>query len=103
MANCEIQELDKTIKYLKKNLEQIKLTNMNNFNRNNNNTNNTKAFCCQCGCVVDECDNKEYDINKLIEDNKALYKVNRELRNKLDKIMIKFNSQNDINYNNKVN
>ena len=103
MANCEIQEMDKTIKYLKKNLEQIKLTNMNNFNRNNN---NTKAICCQCGCVVDEFDNKEYkeyDINKLIEDNKALYKVNRELRNKLDKIMIKFNSQNDINYNNKVN
>ena len=104
MANCEIQEMDKTIKYLKKNLEQIKLTNMNNFNRNNNN-NNTKTFCCQCGCVVEEFDNKEYDINKLMQDNKALYKVNRELRNKLDKIMINFNSQNDINinYNNKVN
>ena len=104
MANCEIQEMDKTIKYLKKNLEQIKLTNMNNFNRNNNN-NNTKTFCCQCGCVVEEFVNKEYDINKLMQDNKALYKVNRELRNKLDKIMINFNSQNDINinYNNKVN
>ena len=40
-----------------------------------------------------------------MQDNKALYKVNRELRNKLDKIMINFNSQNDINinYNNKVN
>ena len=101
MANCEIQEMDKTIKYLKKNLEQIKLTNANNYKRYNNN--NRKVFCCQCGCVVDECDNNQYDINKLIEDNKALYKVNKELKNKLDRIMINLNSENDNIYNTKAN
>ena len=93
--------MDKTIKYLKKNLEQIKLTNANNYKRYNNN--NRKVFCCQCGCVVDECDNNQYDINKLIEDNKALYKVNKELKNKLDRIMINLNSENDNIYNTKAN
>lgn len=87
MANCEIKEMDKTIKYLKKNLEQIKLT-----NTNCNLLNNKKAFCCQCGFMVNESNNNDYDINKLIEDNKALYKVNKDLKHKLDEIFKNLNS-----------
>jgi chromosome segregation protein len=86
MANCEIQEMDKTIKYLKKNLEQIKLTNSNYLLKNN------KLFCCQCGCLVNNYDNRECEINKLIEDNKVLFKINRDLKNKLDKITMNLNS-----------
>ena len=96
MANSEIQELDKTVKYLKKNLEQIKLTNINNFIREKN----TRVFCCQCGCIVDDNhfnNNQDYDINKLLEDNKALYKNNRDLKNKLEKILKNLNSNNFSN------
>ena len=95
MANCEIQELDKTIKYLKKNLEQIKLTNINNNIRNNN---YKKVFCCQCGCMVNDYDNTEFDINKLIEDNKTLYNINKNLKHKLDEISSNLNkSNNEVN------
>ena len=97
MANCEIQEMDKTIKYLKKNLEQIKLTNVNNIRNNCID----RTFCCQCGCMVENSNNREYDINKLIEDNKALYKINKDLKNKLDKIMLNLNS--NPNNNNEAN
>jgi myosin heavy subunit len=86
VANCEIQEMDKTVKYLKKNLEQIKLTNSNYSLKNN------KLFCCQCGCLVNNYDNRECEINKLIEDNKVLFKINRDLKNKLDKITMNLNS-----------
>ena len=93
MANCEIQELDKTVKYLKKNLEQIKLTNTNYLMNNNKRT-----FCCQCGCEVSNNNNyQEYDINKLLEDNKALYRNNKELKNKLEKAMKNLNSNNNKN------
>ena len=98
MANCDIQELDKTVKYLKKNLEQIKLTNTN-YMRNNNI--NKRAFCYQCGCEVNNNNNyQEYDINKLLEDNKALYRNNKELKNKLEKVMQNLNS---TNVNNEAN
>ncbi len=93
MANCEIQELDKTVKYLKKNLEQIKLTNMN-YIRNNN---IKRTFCYQCGCEVNNNNYQEYDINKLLEDNKALYRNNKELKNKLEKVMKNLNSTNANN------
>ena len=96
MANCEIQELDKTVKYLKKNLEQIKLTNATNFLRKNN----RRIICSQCGCLVNDYNNQEYDINKLIEDNKALYKHNKDLMNKLQK---KMNNLNSNNINNETN
>ena len=96
MANCDIQELDKTVKYLKKNLEQIKLTNTN-YIRNNNNI-NKRNFCYQCGCEVNNNNNyQEYDINKLLEDNKALYRNNKELKNKLEKVMQNLNSTNSNN------
>jgi hypothetical protein len=91
MANCEIQELDKTVKYLKKNLEQIKLTNTNYL------MNNKRTFCCQCGCEVNDNNYQEYDINKLLEDNKALYRNNKELKNKLEKVMKNLNSTNANN------
>ena len=101
MANSEIQELDKTVKYLKKNLEQIKLTNTNNYIRENK----TKVYCCQCGCIVEKNNyknnNQDYDINKLLEDNKVLYKNNKDLKNKLEKILKNLNSNNF--YNNKMN
>ena len=96
MANSEIQELDKTVKYIKKNLEQIKLTNITNFIREKN----TRVFCCQCGCIVDDNhfnNNQDYDINKLLEDNKALYKNNKDLKNKLEKILKNLNSNNFSN------
>ena len=48
MNNCEIQEMDKTIKYLKKNLEQIKM--MNNTNHSNLSNMYCKTTCSQCGC-----------------------------------------------------
>ena len=91
MANCEIQELDKTVKYLKKNLEQIKLTNTNYL------MNNKRTFCCKCGCEVNDNNYQEYDINKLLEDNKALYRNNKELKNKLEKVMKNLNSNNNKN------
>ena len=101
MANSEIQELDKTVKYLKKNLEQIKMTNTNNYIRENK----TKVYCCQCGCIVEKNNyknnNQDYDINKLLEDNKVLYKNNKDLKNKLEKILKNLNSNNF--YNNKMN
>ena len=97
MANSEIQELDKTVKYLKKNLEQIKLTNTNNYIRENK----AKFYCCQCGCIVEKNNyknnNHDYDINKLLEDNKALYKNNKDLKNKLEKILKNLNSNNFSN------
>ena len=101
MANSEIQELDKTVKDLKKNLEQIKMANTNNYIRESK----TKVYCCQCGCIVEKNNyknnNQDYDINKLLEDNKVLYKNNKDLKNKLEKILKNLNSNNF--YNNKMN
>jgi len=92
-SNCEIKELDKTIKYLKKNIEQIKLMNSTNKSCNDKAFNNV---CCTNICFHCECKNKtfnnnyityngkEYDIIKLIEDNKKLYICNRELKKQLN-------------------
>ena len=94
-SNWEIQELDKTIKYLKKNIEQIKF--MNITNKSNNKIFNTfNNECCNNSCIHCECKNKifndnyilyngkEYDIIKLIEDNKKLCIYNRELKKQLN-------------------
>ena len=110
--NCEIQEMDKTIKYLKKKIEQIKMMNNININSPNlsnmycktvcsqcgcrKNTNNfqTIAFCGQCGCETNINNNliyfngKEYDIQILIEDNKSLYDKNKELKSKLNNMAL---------------
>ena len=125
VSNCEIQEMDKTIKYLKKNLEQTKM--MNDINKKNNSkvfnpgcrtfcsqcgcetgiNNNNRTFCNQCGCgtginnnsstLCNQCgcvkginnnnyftyNGNEIDIQKIIEDNKTLYKSNKELKNQI--------------------
>ena len=108
MNNCEIQEMDKTIKYLKKNLEQIKM--MNNTNHSNLSNMYCKTTCSQCGCrknmnnyqtvtICSQCgcetnnnltyfNGKEIDIQNLIEDNKALYEKNKELKTKLNNMSV---------------
>ena len=104
--------MDKTIKYLKKNIEQIKMMNNININSSNlsnmhcktvcsqcgcrKNTNNfqTMAFCGMCGCETNINNNiiyfngKEYDIQILIEDNKSLYEKNKELKSKLNNMAL---------------
>ena len=91
--NCEIQEMDKTIKYLKKNLEQNKMMNNNNYNTLNK---TCKIQCYKCGCEKNTNYNtfmngKEYDIQKLIEDNKALYQTNKDLKNQLNNMAVNLN------------
>ena len=107
MSNCEIQEMDKTIKYLKKNLEQIKM--MSNTNDTDLSKMYCKIVCGKCGCVkkpknkifCNQCgyeinmnhnlstfNDKEYDIQTLIENNKVLFEKNKELKNQLDNMAI---------------
>ena len=107
MSNCEIQEMDKTIKYLKKNLEQIKM--MSNTNDTDLSKMYCKMVCGKCGCVkkpknktiYNHCgyeinmnhnlytfNDKEYDIQTLIENNKVLFEKNKELKNQLDNMAI---------------
>lgn len=89
MSKCEILELDKTIKILKKNLERNKILSTQNFNNtmnsccctymcnSNNNSNFLMGKCNLCGCAIDN--NNENDNNKEEEDdekNKNKYIVN---------------------------
>ena len=96
VSNCEIQEMDKTIKYLKKNLEQTKM--MNNINiKNKNKTFNEgcRTICNICGCSTNintnnNCsyDGNDINIQKLIEDNKTLYRTNKELKNQINNMAL---------------
>ena len=96
VSNCEIQELDKTLKYLKKDMEQKNLMSCPNkcYHIRNCNYQNCKKVCLLCGCETKIYNNdnyisyngKEYDVIKLIEDNKTLYRNNKELKNKINKM-----------------
>jgi chromosome segregation ATPase len=96
VSNCEIQELDKTLKYLKKDMEQKNLMKCTNkcYHYRNCNYQNCKKVCLLCGCETKIYNNdnyisyngKEYDVIKLIEDNKTLYRNNKELKNKINKM-----------------
>ena len=98
-SNCEIQEMNKTIKYLKKNLEQEKITNgINNRINKAFDNNYCKMYCIHCGCEkkINNTNNsnyfsyngKEYNIKKLIDDNKTLYKNNKDLKNQINNMAL---------------
>ena len=94
VSNCEIQEMDKTIKYLKKNLEQTKMMNdINNKNKTRTFNEGCRTICNQCGCSTNinnyySYNGNEIDIQKLIEDNKTLNKNNKELKNQINNMVL---------------
>ena len=94
VSNCEIQEMDKTIKYLKKNLEQTKMMNdINNKNKTKTFNEGCRTICNQCGCSTNinnyySYNGNDIDVQKLIEDNKTLYRSNKELKNQINNMVL---------------
>ena len=94
VSNCEIQEMDKTIKYLKKNLEQTKMMNdINNKNKTRTFNEGCRTICNQCGCSTNinnyySYNGNDIDVQKLIEDNKTLYRSNKELKNQINNMVL---------------